>query len=257
MDRKAAIATIASGAACALLVFAFTQSLQSQYAQDRAAALEQYGGQQVEVCVATADISAGEVPNASNTVTQMWVSGLLPSDPVESLSQVADKTVTTSIIAGEVLSYRHFDAVASEVDVPSGFSALSVPAEAVKAVGGAVSAGMRVDVYLAGSTSVKLLSEGALVLSTSTGGTDSSSASKEIAWITLAVPPESIQEFIAAAESGSLYFVMKGEAASEQDAGQDAGQGTEQDAAQDAGQDSQASQSEGNQQAASEQEEGK
>lgn len=210
MDRKNVIATVASGAACALLVLAFTQQVSGEAARERAEALERYGGEQVEVCVATSSISAGEMPTLGNTATQLWVSGLLPEDPVTSLSQVADKPVTTSIVKGEVLSLRHFDAAVSSVDVPEGLCALSVPAEDVKAVGGAISSGSHVDVYLSGGSGVSLLSRDTLVLATSAGGDESSSAKAKIAWITLAVPPDSVQEFLAAADKGSLHFVLPG-----------------------------------------------
>ncbi|MDD6651381.1 MAG: RcpC/CpaB family pilus assembly protein [Eggerthellales bacterium] len=211
MKRGNITAMLATGALCAVLMFAFTQSVQGQAAKERSEVLEKYGGEQVEVCVATSAIPAGETPNLGNTAIQLWVSGLLPEDPVTSLSQVSDKTLTTSVVKGEVLSFRHFDQVASSVEVPEGYCAISVPTEDVRAVGGAIGAGMRVDAYLSGSSEISLLAEDVLVLGTSVTEEGNSQAASKMSWVTLAVLPEKVPEFISAADKGSLYFALPGQ----------------------------------------------
>ena len=76
--------------------------------------------------------------------------------------------------------------------MPEGLTALSVPAKDVQAVGGAVAAGSRVDVYATGGTSTDVLASGVLVLATS------------------ASAPESVQEIVAAAQKTELYFTLPG-----------------------------------------------
>ena len=95
------------------------------------------------------------------------------------------------------------------LDVPEGLTALSVPAKDVQAVGGAVAAGSRVDVYATGGTSTDVLASGVLVLATSASAQESTTDAK-VSWITVAVAPESVQEIVAAAQKTELYFTLPG-----------------------------------------------
>ena len=113
------------------------------------------------------------------------------------------------ILAGEVLSERRFRDAGSRLDVPEGLTALSVPAKDVQAVGGAVAAGSRVDVYATGGTSTDVLASGVLVLATSASAQESTTDAK-VSWITVAVAPESVQEIVAAAQKTELYFTLPG-----------------------------------------------
>lgn len=207
--KKTTIMGLVSGLLCALAVFAFTQSIQAQAETERTAALQRYGGEQIEVCVATRDIAAGETVGSSNTAMKMWLADLLPEDSVSDQSEVMGKQTTSSIVSGEVLTKKRFEKNAASIDVPQGMYAVSVPAEEVGAVGGAVGAGMKVDIYLTGNTETSLLAKDTLVLATSAGSSDAGTT-KKVSWVTLAIRPESVQEFIAASERGDLYFALPG-----------------------------------------------
>ena len=98
------------------------------------------------------------------------------------------------------------------LEVPTGKEAVSVPAKAVQAVGGAIRAGMSVDVYAAGDSSTTVIAEDVVVLDTSVGGS-SSLVSSDAGWVTLAIDPDRVQEVIAAASRTTLYFVVPGESA--------------------------------------------
>lgn len=208
--RNTAVLGVVSGVLCALAIFAFTQSIQARMDGERAAALQRYGGEQVEACVATRDIAPGETVSNANTSTKLWLADLLPSESISNPSEVLGKQATSLIVSGEVLTSRRFAQSASAIDVPEGMYAVSVPVEEVGAVGGAVRSGMKVDVYLTGTSGTSLLSQSTLVLATSKGDSESAS-SKKVSWITLAVKPETVQEFVTAAEKGSLYFAIPGE----------------------------------------------
>ena len=69
---------LACGLCCALCVALYLASVRGEVDAARAEALERYGGDQVEVCVAKRDLAAGEVVDASAVVTKMWVADLLP-----------------------------------------------------------------------------------------------------------------------------------------------------------------------------------
>jgi pilus assembly protein CpaB len=207
MDGKTAILGLLAGVICAVAVFVFTGEVQAHADSERAATLERFGGEQVEACVATADIAAGETVSSSNATTKTWIADLLPDQPV-SFEDAVGRQVTSPVVAGEVISEKRFDASVAKIDVPAGLTAVALPAEDVHAVGGAIDAGMKVDVYLANGETAAPLASDVLVLSTSAGNT--AGTGKKISWITVAVKPERVQEFVSAANRGGLYYAIPG-----------------------------------------------
>ena len=149
-QTKSWIVGIACGALCAVCVFMYLQDAGAQVDAARAEALERFGGEQVEVCVAKRDIAAGEVVDASSFEKRMWVTALLPDDPLTQDSDVLGKQVTSTVLKGEVLTSRRFEESSSSIDVPGELTAVSVPARDVQTVGGALRPGMFVDVYCDG-----------------------------------------------------------------------------------------------------------
>ena len=208
MNRMTAILGLLSGVMCALAVFVYTGEIQVQADMERAAALERFGGEQVEACVATTDIAAGETIGASNVTTKAWIADLLPDNPV-AYSDALGRQVSSPIVAGEVVCEKRFEQNAEHIDVPEGLSAVSLPAEDVDAVGGAVERGMKVDVYLANSETAKPLAKDVLVIATSAAGAGGSG--KKISWITVAVEADRVQEVVSAANKGHLYFTIPGQ----------------------------------------------
>ena len=222
-QRTMKITAVACGAACAVCIGAFLASVQGQANAERAEVLARYGGEQVEVCVATRDIAAGERLDASAVETRLWVADLLPEQAVREMGDAVGQTATTSILKGEAISAKRFENERGMLEVPTGKEAVSVPAKAVQAVGGAIRAGMSVDVYAAGDSSTTVIAEDVVVLDTSVGGS-SSLVSSDAGWVTLAVDPDRVQEVIAAASRTTLYFVVPGESAPSVPAG-DGGSG--------------------------------
>ena len=208
-QRQITAIAIGCGLACAVCVAVFMASVQGQADAARSEALARYGGEQVEVCVAARDILAGERVDLSAVEVKLWVADLLPDDAVRATGDVVGKTATSSILKGEVVSAKRFESSRDTLDVPAGMAAVSVPAKAVQAVGGAVRPGMSVDVYSSGDTSTAAIANSVLVLATSVGESGSL-VSSDTGWITLAVAPEKVQEIIAASSKTSLYFVIPG-----------------------------------------------
>ena len=210
-QRQITMVAIACGVLGALCVAAFMWAMQNQTNAARAEALARYGGEQVEVCVATRDVAAGERLDASALETRLWVADLLPDEAVSNATEIAGKTATSSILKGEVISKKRFREVQGTLDVPAGQEAVSVPAKAVQAVGGAIRPGMSVDVYSLSGSGATLLARDVIVLATSMGDTGSL-ASTDSGWVTLAVNPERVEELIAASGKSNLHFVLPGDA---------------------------------------------
>ena len=205
--RTTFLISIICGFLCATCVFLYLQGVQGQVQEARAEALARYGGEQLEVCVATRDIGAGETVDAAAVQMKMWLVDLMPDDVARSLEEVVGKRVSSPILKGEVVSQRRFESTDSALEVPQGFTAISVPAKDVQAVGGAITPGMKVDLYATGGSSTQLIGQGVAVLATnaSMGG---SGANDAMAWITIAVEPASVQEVVSAAQNLQLYFAL-------------------------------------------------
>lgn len=215
MKRKRSVVIgLVCGALCALCVGAYVMEVDERASAVRAEALARYGGEQIEVCVAKRDIAAGETLSDSAVETKMWVAALLPEGAITDRDDAVGKTVGTSVLKGEVLLSRRFDARTSAIDVPQGYTAVSVPAREVQAIGGALAAGMKTDVYAIGASSAERILTQATVLATSASDAGTGASAASITWVTLAVAPQKVQEVIAAAENLDLYFVLPAEAVS-------------------------------------------
>lgn len=201
MRKGATLLAVVCGIMCALCVFAYTQHVEARAAADRTEALARYGGDQVEVCVATRTIAAGETVDASNATTRLWLVDLLPELPVTSLADVAGKQASTSIVAGEVLCQARFETEGVAVSVPSGLQAVGVELGSAQAVGGSVAPGAVVDVYASGQSGTALIARNVLVVAVadSAGGRVS---------VTLAVPPDHVEEIIATTQTAALYLTL-------------------------------------------------
>ena len=191
--KKTTLAGLTCGLCCSLCVGLYMAEVRGEVDEARAEALARYGGEKVEVCVATRDLAPGEVVDGSAVATKMWVADLLPDGAVTEPSGIVGQRLGSPVIKGEVLSVRRTEAQEADISVPQGLAAISVPARAVQAVGGSVEAGMQVDVFATGPVSTTRLVEGALVLASSASA-ETGSAAASNAWITLAVAPERVQE---------------------------------------------------------------
>lgn len=207
---KSWIIGIACGALCAVCVLVYLQDASAQVDAVRAEALERFGGEQVEVCVAKRDIAAGEVVDASSFEKRMWVTALLPDDPLTQDSDVLGKQVTSTVLKGEVLTSRRFEESSSSIDVPGELTAVSVPARDVQTVGGALRPGMFIDVYATGSAGTTLIVHSVLVLATN-ASSSSKSGADSVSWVTLALNPANVQEIVSVAQGSELYFTLPGE----------------------------------------------
>lgn len=206
MKKRLLICGIACGLICAVCVFLYTEMVYAEADSKRNEALERYGGEQVEVLVATRTIHPGETLSPSNCTTKTWLSDLLPEDALLNLDQVEGRQATSLILQGEVVSNSRFDNETKELDIPAGLVAIALPAQDVQAVGGNLSKGSKVDVYATGNKTT-CLGKNVEVLATS-AGTDENSSRSKITWVTLAVEPEKSQEFVAASQSMEIYFTL-------------------------------------------------
>ena len=210
--RKVQKQTVVS-ALCALIavvaVFAYTATIKSEALTQRAEALEHYGGERVQVVVASQDIEVGQTLTQSNTQLADWVVDLLPAgDVAKAQADVDGRVAQTNIKKNEPVLLERVGDGSSRISVPDGLEAVTVSSDDVLAVGGAIRAGSLVDVYVETSASkVVLLGQKILVLETN-GGASNENADKQVSWVTLAVTPESTSELLTASVKGTIHLVL-------------------------------------------------
>lgn len=204
---KSMIAGLISAFVCGLCVLTYMGIVQQEADSARNDVIARYGGEQVEVLVAKCDINPGEMIDGSNTLKKLWISDLLPEGSITNASDAYGKKVASFVATGEVLLTKRFETSTLGIEVPEGLVALSVPAQDINAVGGAITKGSYVDVYAVG-TSTTCLGRSIGVLATSNA--DEASAGQKMNWITLAIDPAKVQEFVSAAENLEIYFTLPG-----------------------------------------------
>ena len=125
MKKQLLIAGIICGIICAACVFLYTEMVYAEADSKRSEALERYGGEQVEVVVATRTIHPGETLDPSNCTTKTWLSDLLPDGALMELSEMEGKQATSLILEGEVVSQGRFNNETQELDIPAGYAAIA------------------------------------------------------------------------------------------------------------------------------------
>lgn len=148
-QRKQAIIATACGIIAALCVFAYTATIQSEASMARASAIRAYGGDRVEVLVASKTIPIGGTIDESNTTTQEWLVDLLPQgQAARSYDELGGMVAQSEIRVNEPVLLERVGDGSSRITVPDGLAAASVASDDVLAVGGAIRAGSVVDVYV-------------------------------------------------------------------------------------------------------------
>ena len=208
--KRTLILSVACGVMCAGCVFLYAYGVKTDADQARAEALQRYGGEQMEACVAARDIAPGETIDERAVEKRLWIADLLPEGAVTSLEDAVGQKASSSILAGEVLSTKRFGEESTLLDVPQGLVAVSVPAKDVQAIGGAVVPGMRVHLYATGNTTTSRVGSDVLVLATSRSALGGDQKSGDVTWVTVAVEPEDVQELVSVANKEQLYFALPG-----------------------------------------------
>jgi len=190
----------------AVLMGWFAADVRKEAAEQRAGALERYGGEVARVCVATKDIARGEVFSERNVATAEWLVDLLPQGAVADLPGLMGQTAASAIAQNTPVAAICVSSQEDPLDVPAGAVAVSVPCTNETAVGGSLAAGSVVDVYVLSDGAARLLCQEVQVLQTNAAGTSAS-----LAWATLAVEPSEVEAVIAASGLQRLYFVLPSE----------------------------------------------
>lgn len=204
MTFKVRIAvSLACAAAAVAFMAVYAAGVRGEAAGQRRDALERYGGETANVYVATRDIAQGETFSERNVETMEWLVDLLPEGALGEGDDLLGETAASSIARNTPLAAVDVSARDAALDVPAGLVAVAVPCSNESAVGGALTSGSTVDVYVVSGDSARLLCQGVQVLATNANATAAS-----LSWATVAIDPSQVEALIAASALQGLYFVL-------------------------------------------------
>ena len=225
-SRKRLLISIMCGVLAALCLGMFLYRTSSATAREQARLFNRFGGTTVQICVASRPIQVGEKITEGAIVVAEWPSMLLPDDPVldSDRHKAVGNSAGSTILPGEPLRIGRIDATPFALDrVAKGMQAVTIATDPVRALGGQIRPGMRVDVLCSSVRGeMEMLIQGVEVLALSNAGEydGSTGASQgflggrsieEIRWITLCIPEENVQQTVAAASEGKVYLTFPGE----------------------------------------------
>lgn len=212
--RLRLIVIVVAALVAAVSMAMYAKSVERRVEAGRDGALLRFGSEAVDVVVAIRDISAGERIAPESVCVEPWPPELLVRGAIRAGELPETATASTAILAGEVLSDLRLDETGAGISTPEGLTAVTVPSEDVRAVGGAVRPGSRVDVYSARGGAAALIARSIDVLATSVTNSESASSGftggsdSKIRWVTLAVPPDAAEQIVGAADTGALYLTL-------------------------------------------------
>lgn len=199
------VVSVVSGIMAAVVALGYAATVRAEADAAREEVFARYGGDMVQVCVATRDIEPGETIDEGNTAVEEWIASLLPADAETSLSEVVGKTATSRIPKRAVLCPLYFQTRGGAIEIPKGMVAVSVASDAEHAVGGALGRGDAVDVYASKDGVADRLCAASVVDTSALaqGGGD-------VSWVTLAVEPKTVEELLIATAVAPVTLVVPG-----------------------------------------------
>lgn len=217
MPRRFKIVLSAAFAVLAIvLCLAYGESVRAEEKSRRQETLARYGGEVVELVVATTELEEGQVVSAGDVARRDWVSDLVPEGAITNLDDAVGKKVMVAIASGSPLTQLNFRETGMAVDVPSGTIAVSLPMGEKLGVGEGVSAGSRLVAYRVADGVATVLAKAVTVLSIPEGAKALSSGSQAM---TVALDPGDVSAVLAASTEGSLRFGLPADDVKGVDAG--------------------------------------
>ena len=219
-NRRYVVLSVVASVVFAASTGAFLWSVRQE---SRRAVRGDVGVETLSVVVATADLKPGTLVGLENTRVTTREVGSLPKGAVSAADQslVLGKRTGALILAGEAIVSRRLVAARSPLDaVGAGYAAVTIGVDPVRALGGELTAGMRVTVFTAAITGdVVALIEDAEVLSASNqigsepvsdGLLTTPEPLQDVSWVTLKVPVTSVASVVKAAQAGQAYLARFG-----------------------------------------------
>jgi pilus assembly protein CpaB len=196
--------------ACATLAVmacvTYADGVKAEAESVRSEAIARYGGDVVRLVVCTKALEAGDVVRESDVTSRDWLVDLAPAEACTDLEGIVGTTLTVPAASGAPLTALNFRESGSDLAVPAGCVAVTVPLTDKLGLARNVSAGSTIAAYRAKDDgSAVLLATGLEVLTALDASSTTTSSRQQV---TLAVPTDDISDVLAASASGDLRLVV-------------------------------------------------
>lgn len=193
-------------AALTVLSFAvFARSVREDAERARAEAIAAYGGETVELVVATRTMEAGEVPSSADVRTSEWIADLVPEGALTDVSDAVGIALSAPIAKGAPFTSLNFRGAAAAEDVPKGYVAVTIPVNDKLGISREIVVGAKVVAYRVAEGRAEVIAPEAIVLSSPAAYGTALSVSQTM---TLAVLPGSVSDVLLASSDASLRIVL-------------------------------------------------
>jgi len=202
--KKRLILALACGVVGALCAGGFLWGQAQSLDRTRQDLVKQFDGDAVKVLVARRRIEAGTLLHERLFDEQLWPEPFVPEGTigVEDIGAALGHRTTATILAGEALTaFRVFDEQLALDRLSAGMTAVTIPTDAVHALGGELLCGMHV-------TLMGTLSDGRVEPIAVDVEVLSAGDSADIRWITLALPDGQVGQVLAAAQARTMHVVL-------------------------------------------------
>ncbi len=201
--RFRVVFALACAVLAAMLCTVYAQHVQAETERERSEALERYGGETVNLVVATKNLSSGETVTKDEVTTKEWLSDLAPEGAKTDIDEVVGKRLTSAVASGSPLCSLAFEEPEGTAQVPDGHVALSLSSADRLGLPDGAATGARLLAYRMSDSGTSLISDDVRLLATGSEGQRYGSSS-----ITLAVLPSQVADILAASASGNLRLVV-------------------------------------------------
>lgn len=196
---------IACAALTGLAFTAYANEIRAEADKVRSDAIARYGGEVVELAVATRSLDAGSTVEMGDVVMREWLADLAPEGAITGLDDSVGRVLTEPVAKGAPLTELNFRDSTRAIDVPDGHVAVTIPASDKLGMSSEVESGSKVIAYKVGESETKVCADEVVVLSSPVASASAIGASQPM---TIAVLPENVNEVLSASSSGTLRLVL-------------------------------------------------
>lgn len=208
MSRR--LRLIISAALALLAVVLHVVSLRFEVARaetKRVEAYERYGGEVVELVVATRDMHAGETLTATDVEKKSWVAEFAPEGAYTSRDELVGKTLTSAVASNIPFTSLSFENEFDELDVPEGMVGLSLSISDKVALPAKAQRGSTIAAYSIDDKGSRLITDKIVVLGDLVEKKGLSGTGK----LSVAVDAHAVSDVLNAQAKGTLRLVMPGD----------------------------------------------
>ena len=196
---------IASLCSCvvAICFIGYSKQVQQNANKLRKDAMAKYGGEVVELVVATCPLEVGDTVDTSCVKPCDWIVDLAPVEAIDDIDAVLGKTITVPLAQGAPLTKLNFRDSDTELSVPSGYVLISVPVTPKLGVTANTVKDTHAVAYSAKDSGTCLLASNVRILAGATS--EGIGANKTVS---LAVLPDDVPKILEASNQGCLRLVL-------------------------------------------------